>query len=192
MGRTKEYDRRGVLSRAILVFWKKGYEATSMSELIKTTGLNSASLYKEFGNKERLYETALEEYRQQELEPFIRPLIDEPNMKGIDTFLKGAIKTATNPDFSGCLMMNTLVEKEVVSTGVIRRVEKFCTRLETILEGAIRGAQKSGDIPPGKDPVALAHYLLCLIQGMVLYGRVEDHKPHVEAVIDTVKQALVK
>ncbi len=192
MGRTKEYDRRRVLGKAISVFWKKGFEATSMSELIRTTGLNSASLYKEFRNKEGLYETALEEYREQELEPFIRPLIDEPNMKGIDTFLKAAIKNAKSPDFKGCLMMNTLAEKEVVGTGAVRRVEKFCTRLETILEGAIRGAQKSGDIPPEKDPVALTHYLLCLIQGMVLYGRVEDHKPHVETVIDTVKQALVK
>ncbi len=190
MGRTKEYDRRGVLSKAVSVFWKKGFEATSMSEVIKATGLNSASLYKEFGSKERLYETALGEYREQELEPFIRPLIDEPNMKGIDTFLKGIIKNAMNPDFQGCLMMNTLTEKEVVSAGAVRRVEKFCTRLETILEGAIRGAQRSGDIPPEKDPVALAHYLLCLIQGMVLYGRVDDHKPHIEAVIMTVKQTL--
>lgn len=192
MPRTKEYDRQEVLSKAVSVFWKKGFEATSMSELIETTGLNSASLYKEFGSKRGLYETALENYREQELEPFIRPLIDEPNMKGIETFLKGVIKNATNPDFKGCLMMNTLVEKEVVSTGAVKRVEKFCVRLETILEGAIRGAQKSGDIPAEKDPVALAHYLLCLIQGMVLYGRVEDHKPHVEAVISTVKQALVR
>lgn len=191
MGRIKEYDRRGVLSRAISVFWKKGYEATSMSELIKATGLNSASLYKEFRNKDGLYETALEEYRQQELEPFIRPLIDEPNMQGIETFLQGVIKNATSLDFNGCLMMNTLVEKEVVSTGAVRRVEKFCTRLETILEGAIRGAQKSGEISAKKDPVALAQYLLCLIQGMVLYGRVEDHKPHIEAIIRTVKQTLV-
>ena len=190
MGRTKEYDRRHVLDKAVSVFWKKGFEATSMSELIKTTGLNSASLYKEFGNKEALYETALDEYRVQELEPFISPLIEEPNMKGIDTFLKGAIKNATNPNFTGCLMMNTLAEKEVVSAGAVRRVEKFCIRLETILEGAIRGAQKSGDIPSDKDPVDLAHYLLCLIQGLVLYGRVEDHKSRVEAVILTVKQAL--
>jgi TetR/AcrR family transcriptional repressor of nem operon len=192
MGRTKEYDRRGVLNKAVSVFWKKGFEATSMSELIKTTGLNSASLYKEFGNKEGLYETALEEYRERELEPFIRPLIEEPNMKGIETFLKGVVKNATNPDFKGCLMMNTLAEKEVINAGAIRRVEKFCTRLETILEGAIRGAQKAGDILVEKDPTALAHYLLCLIQGMVLYGRVEDHKPHIEAVIQTVKLALVK
>lgn len=191
MARAKEYDRQDVLKKAISVFWKKGFEAASMSELIATTGLNSASLYKEFGNKRGLYETALDGYREQELEPFIRPLTDEPNMAGIETFLKGVIKNATNPYFKGCLMMNTLAEKEVVSAGAVRRVEKFCTRLETVLEGAIRGAQKSGDIPAEKDPVALAHYLLCLIQGMVLYGRVEDHKPHIETVINTVKQALV-
>lgn len=192
MARTKEYDRQNVLSKAVSVFWKKGFEATSMSELIETTGLNSSSLYKEFGSKEGLYETALENYRERELEPFIKPLIDEPNMTGIEKFLEGVVKNATNPGFKGCLMMNTLAEKEVVSAGAVRRVEKFCTRLETILEGAIRGAQKSGDIPLTKDPVALAHYLLCLIQGMVLYGRVEDHKPHIEVVINTVKEALVR
>lgn len=192
MGRTREYDRRNVLSKAVSVFWEKGFEAASMSELIKTTRLNSASLYKEFRNKEGLYETALDEYRERELEPFIRPLIDEPNMRGIDTFLKGVIKNATDPVFKGCLMMNTLAEKEVVSAGAVRRVEKFCTRLETVLEGAIRGAQKCGDIPADKNPVVLAHFVLCLIQGMVLYGRVEDHKPHVEAVIRTVREALAR
>lgn len=163
-----------------------------MSELIEATGLNSASMYKEFGSKEGLYETALENYRENELEPFIKPLIYEPNMTGIEKFLKGMVKNATHADFKGCLMMNTLAEKEVVGAGVLRRVDKFCIRLETVLESAIRGAQKSGDIPDRKDPVALAHYLLCLIQGMVLYGRVEDNKPHIEAVINTVKQALVR
>lgn len=192
MARTKEYDRQDVLNKAVSLFWKKGFEATSMSELIEATGLNSASLYKEFGSKEGLYETALGSYRENELEPFIKPLIDEPNMAGIGKFLKGMVKNATRADFKGCLMMNTLAEKEVVGTGAVRRVEKFCARLETILEGAIRGAQKSGDIPAGKDPVALAHYLLCLVQGMVLYGRVEDNKTHIEAVINTAQQALAR
>lgn len=163
-----------------------------MSEVIKTTGLNSASLYKEFGSKEGLYEAALEEYRTQELEPAIRLLITEPNMKGLHLFLNALTENALNPVFHGCLMMNTLVEQEVVSAGASRRAEKFCTRLETVLEGAVRGAQKAGDIPPGKDPVALANYLLCIIQGIGLYGRSEDHKPHMKAVMNTVKDALVK
>ena len=192
MARKKEYDRRRVAGKAASVFWRKGFEASSMDELIHTTGLNSASLYKEFKSKQGLYEAALEEYREQELEPFIKPLIDEPNMKGIETFLKGVIKNAGSEGFKGCLMMNTLAEKEVVSAGAIRRVEKFCIRLETILEGAIRGAQKVGDIPDEKNSVTLAHYLLCLIQGMVLYGRVEDHRSHVEAVIAMVKQTLTR
>lgn len=192
MGRTKEYDRTQVLKKAIAIFWRKGCEATSMSELIHATGLNSASLYKEFGNKEGLYEAALEEYRAQELEPAIGLLITEPNMKGLNLFLNALTENAMSPVFHGCLMMNTLVEQEVVSAGSSRRAEKFCTRLETVLEGAVRGAQKAGDIPAGKDPVALANYLLCIIQGIGLYGRSEDHKPHMKAVMKTVKDALVK
>lgn len=192
MGRTREYDRGQVLKKAVSVFWEKGCDATSVSELIKATGLNSASLYKEFGSKEGLYEAALEAYREQELEPALRLLIGEPNMKGLDLFFKGLMGNAMSPVFHGCLMMNTLVEKEVVSAGASRRVEKFCTRLETVLEGAVRGAQKAGDIPPGKDPVALAHYLLCMIQGIGLYGRNEDHKPHIASVIETMKAALRK
>jgi TetR/AcrR family transcriptional repressor of nem operon len=190
MARTKEYDRQNVLRKAVFLFWKRGFEATSMSALIKATGLNSASLYKEFGNKERLYETALEDYRQKELEPFIRPLIDEPNMAGIEKFLAGLVKNATNADFQGCLMMNTLAEREVVGAGALRRVEGFCGRLGAVLENAVRGAQKAGGIPAGKDPVALAHYLLCLVHGLVLYGRVDGHKPRVESVIRTVKRSL--
>lgn len=181
-----------MLKKAVSVFWEKGCDATSVSELIKATGLNSASLYKEFGSKEGLYEAALEAYREQELEPALRLLIGEPNMKGLDLFFKGLMGNAMSPVFHGCLMMNTLVEKEVVSAGASRRVEKFCTRLETVLEGAVRGAQKAGDIPPGKDPVALAHYLLCMIQGIGLYGRNEDHKPHIASVIETMKAALRK
>lgn len=163
-----------------------------MSEVIKTTGLNSASLYKEFGSKEGLYEAALEEYRMQELEPALKLLITEPNMKGLDLFLNALAENARNPVFYGCLMMNTLVEQEVVSAGSSRRAEKFCTRLETVLEGVIRGAQKAGEIPAGKDPVALANYLLCVIQGIGLYARTDDHKPHITAVMQTAKDALVK
>lgn len=192
MGRTREYDRMQVLQKAVSLFWRKGCDATSMSEVIKTTGLNSASLYKEFGSKEGLYEAALEQYRVQELEPAIRSLIAEPNMKGLDLFLNGLMENARRPVYHGCLMMNTLVEQEVVSAGSSRRVEKFCTRLETVLEGAVRGAQKAGDIPAGKDPVVLANYLLCIIQGIGLYGRTEDHKSHIAAVVKTAKDALLK
>ena len=190
MARPREYDRQEVISKATHLFWKKGFEATSMSELIAATGLNSASLYKEFGNKEGLYETALENYRQRRLEPFLQPLVREPNWAGITEFLEGCRKTAENPDFMGCLMMNTLVEKNVVGLGAFLRVEKFCVRLETVLENAIRGAQREGVIPAQRNPATLAHYLACMVHGLVLYGRVEEHQSHVGDIIETIQGTL--
>ncbi|MBI4389511.1 MAG: TetR/AcrR family transcriptional regulator [Nitrospinae bacterium] len=190
MARTREYDREQVLSRAVALFWRKGFDATSMSELVEATGLNTASMYKEFGNKDGLFESALEDYRKKRLVPFIKPLADEPNMKGIERFLTAAAANAEGADFTGCLMMNTLSEKGSVSSGAIQRVEKFCVKLEAVLENAVRGAQKEGSIPPKKDPVALANLIVCFIQGLVLFGRVEDNKPYIADIVETVKSAL--
>ncbi|MBI4382577.1 MAG: TetR/AcrR family transcriptional regulator [Nitrospinae bacterium] len=192
MARTREYEREQVLSKAAALFWRKGFDATSMSELVEATGLNSASMYKEFGNKDGLFESALEDYRKKWLEPFIKPLTDEPNMKGIEKFLATAANHAESADFTGCLMMNTLSEKGSVSSGAVQRAEKFCVKLEAVLENAIRGAQREGSVPPKKDPAVLANYIVCFIQGLVLYGRVDDHKPYVALILDTVKAALQK
>ena len=62
MGRHKSYDRGEVLDRALKLFWEKGYEGAHLQELVKVTGLNRFSLYKEFGSKEGLFEEAFEKY----------------------------------------------------------------------------------------------------------------------------------
>ena len=190
MARTKEYKRDEVLEKATALFWLKGFEATSMSELVEVTGLNSASMYKEFGNKEGLFENTLQSYQKKRLEPFIRPLAEEPNMKGIERFLDAIRANATSPDFKGCLMMNTLAEKNTVSATAINRIEKFCIKLKTLLEVAIRGAQRDGAVSRGKTASEFADYIICLIQGMTLYGRINDNKASIASIIDTVKTTL--
>ena len=64
MPRTKVYDREDVLRKAVDVFWRKGYRACSVSDLVESTGLNTASMYKEFGDKGGLFVESLEYYRQ--------------------------------------------------------------------------------------------------------------------------------
>ena len=83
MARHKEYDRHDVLDKAVSLFWKKGYKASSMTDLVHATGLNTASMYKEFGDKDGLFEEALEYYRQHVVSPRFQILIDEPNIKGV-------------------------------------------------------------------------------------------------------------
>ncbi len=65
------------------LFWQKGYQATSMAEMAQTTGLNTASMYKEFGDKDGLFEGALERYRGHVMSPRFKILTEAPNMQGI-------------------------------------------------------------------------------------------------------------
>lgn len=161
-----------------------------MSRIVKETGLNTASLYKEFGSKGGLFDATLENYQKIRLEPFIRPLLESPDMSGIDRFLANVADSAERPDFKGCLFMNSLSEKDVITANAIKRVEKFCIRLETVLENAIRGAQKKRQIPPRKDPAALAGFIACMVHGMVLYGRNDDNKGQVRRIIRTIRESL--
>lgn len=190
VARAKEYDRDEVLKKAAGVFWRKGFEATSMGDLIEATGLNSASMYKEFGSKEGLFESTLDSYRKNWLSDFTRPLIEEPDMRGLNRFIHSIEKNAARPDYLGCLMMNTITEKNVVGEGAVRRVESFIAHLEGLLTQAIRGAQDNGGIPSGKSAAALARYIVCFVQGMVLFGRVEANKKHVREVVRTLKVSL--
>ncbi len=62
MARPREFDRDQVVDRAVEVFWRQGFEATSIQDLVEATGLNRGSLYNTFGDKAGLFEAALERY----------------------------------------------------------------------------------------------------------------------------------
>lgn len=190
MGRVKEYNRTDVLNKAADIFWVKGFEATSMSELVAATGLNSASMYKEFGSKEELFEKTIEQFRKNAEKSFIKPLIDNPGLHSIELFLEYVSTSAQAPEFKGCLIMNSVSDFNVIGPVVAKAVEKYCMKLETLLENSIRAAQKDKDIPAKKDPVALAHYITCFIQGLTAYGRLDDHKPYIQALVGEVKAHL--
>ena len=188
----KEYDREDVLDKATTLFWEKGFEAASMTDLVQATGLNTASMYKEFGSKEGLYDAALLRYRERWLEQFIRILSDHPNVTGIRAYIASLLENSIKPDYKGCLMINTIAEADMVSQKAIANVEKFCVRLETMLVNAIRNAQQQGDIPPQKNPVALAQYIVCFMHGLVLYGRLEDNRKNIPDITRTLMDCITK
>ena len=162
MARSKEYDRHDVLQKAVGLFWQKGYKASSMADIVRETGLNTASMYKEFGDKDGMFEEALDHYRQHILSPRIQMLIDEPNIKGVETFLESVVKGASSKGYKGCLMMNHLAQKHSISARAAKKISDFSTMMEGLLEAALRNAQANGDIPAGKNPAALSHVSSCV------------------------------
>src|SRR5688572_33136097 len=80
-GRPRSFDRDKALERAMHVFWKQGYEATSLNDLTRAMRINPPSLYAAFGDKEHLYLEALERYQRSRLESVAKWLDEEPTAK---------------------------------------------------------------------------------------------------------------
>lgn len=190
MGRNRKYDRWDVLGEATNLFWQQGYRATSMADIVRVTGLNTASMYKEFGDKDGLFEEALQYYREQVMAPRFKILTDDPNLKGVEAFLKSVVDGAIKETYRGCLMMNHLAQKHSISAAAVKMIDDFTAAMEVLLETALRNAQADGDLPAEKDPTALASYIMCCVHGVVLYGRHQDKKSGIPRIYDTILQVL--
>jgi len=192
MARHKDYDRDKVLEKAVDVFWQKGYKACSVSDVVKATGLNTASMYKEFGDKDRLFEEALEHYRDNILSPRLNALKDEPNLKGIEGFIQTIINGASAKTYRGCLMMNHLSQKNSITPKAAKILSNFVAETEALLEIAFRNAQSRGEISKDKDPAVLASFVMCCVHGLVLYGRHPNRKSDIPKLYDVIRHTLEK
>lgn len=179
MARHKEYDRHDILEKTAGLFWQKGYKATSMADIVLATGLNTASMYKEFGDKDGLFEEALDHYRQHIVPPRFQSLIDEPNINGIKKFIQAVVDSSSSDGYRGCLLMNHLAQKHTISPKAGEKVDEFCLLLESLLETAFRNAQADNDISIEKNPASLASFVICCIHGLVLYGRRSEKKERI-------------
>ncbi len=161
-----------------------------MTDIVRATGLNTASMYKEFGDKDGLFEEALDHYRQHNVSARFQILIDEPNIKGVEAYLESIVTGAASEEYKGCLVMNHLAQKHTISPQAAKKVGDFCAELEGLLEAALRNAQRNGDISTSKDPALLASFIICCVHGLVLYGRHPNKKDDIPKLYEVIFGAL--
>ena len=190
MGRPRTYTRDAVVEKAMGVFWRNGYKATSVSDIVRETGLNTASMYKEFGDKDGLFLEALEYYRGHVIGPRYQILVDNPKMAGVEAFLRNVMTGAAKTEYKGCLMMNHLAQKQVISSDAAIQVGAFCTEIELLVKNALCNAQSDGDLDPDKDPAQLASFVVFCVHGAVLYGRHSNKKNLIPDLYDVIMRAL--
>lgn len=111
MARTREFDPEDATQKAMALFWRDGYHASSVRDLVKATGVAHAGLYKEFGGKDGLFEASLRAYWTQ-LEPLFSPLhAPEAGRGEVETLFKSASQAASEGRFAnGCFVANTAAE----------------------------------------------------------------------------------
>jgi TetR/AcrR family transcriptional repressor of nem operon len=189
MGRTKEFDPDAVLQQALELFWERGYEATSMADLVAHLGIARASIYATFGGKHDLYLKALERY-QRARDPEVVTMLSQPGpvLPAIQALLEWYANESVHDERRrGCMGVNAAVELVARDPQVARRVESSWNTLETMLTAALTRAQAQRELPADKDPVALARFLLVVLQGMRIFGRAH---PNPDRLRDAAEQAF--
>ncbi|MCL6706724.1 TetR/AcrR family transcriptional regulator [Pseudomonas sp. R2.Fl] len=173
-GRPRAFDREAALKQAMLLFWRKGYEATSIAELVEAMGIGSPSLYAAFGSKEALYAEALRYYATNH-EAFVwgRFFAAGSAREAIVALLmdSAAALTGSVVDIpSGCMVALSSVGSEGhAELGELVRSQRAVTfeRLKTRLERALA----DGELPPSTDVGALARFVQTVQFGMSILAR---------------------
>lgn len=145
-------------------FWNRGYEATSMAELCRLTGLNKGSLYQAFGDKHRLFMRSLEYYADKEYREVMEVAMqyDSP-LERIRAVARKVCADAGGG--KGCMMNNSMVELASHDAEVRAALQAFGEKRMQGLSGLFAAAQQAGEIRPGLEPRKLARQLMMTFAG---------------------------
>jgi AcrR family transcriptional regulator len=186
-GRPREFDREEVLREAMDVFWERGYEGTSLTDLTRAMGIASASIYACFGDKESLFRETIALYGTIAGAPPRRALCEKPTARAaIEAMLQATADSITRPDTPhGCM----LILAATIGARENRKVRAFLAGLRQDMFRAIRDRLArgiaDGDLaassPSSLD--AIARYYTTVLQGLSVQARDGASRADLEAVI---------
>ncbi len=192
MPRTKAFDEKEVLESAMLLFWKKGFYATSMQDLVNELNINRASIYDTYGDKMQLFSKAFAHYRKTSLASLRSLLYSENSVKKgfVKLFLAIADEAVSDKDQKGCFVVNTTTEL----TGHDEVIKSIIQENQNIFVNAFLDHLKigvaNGEISPQKDLKSLALYLFTLNNGMKVLNRTGTSKEEMEQMVKTALAVL--
>jgi len=167
-GRPREFDIDEALGKAMFVFWQRGFEGTSVSDLTEAMGISRPSLYAAFGNKETLFRLALDRYAEKGPGAVQRAALQEPTARRVvEMLLRGAAEGLTDPCHpAGCLAVQGALSCGEASEAIKSELTARRCAGEAELRRRLERARSEGDLPPDSDPSALARYVATVLQGM--------------------------
>ena len=188
VGRPTEFDRQEALEKSMELFWKNGYEATSLAALIEEMGIGRQSLYNAFGDKHKLFIEAAEHYinsnGQHLVDAFKAP--GSP-LENIRKAMEQTVDFLTSGECSGCLVTNSIVELAPHDDEVRELVHGVVNRVEKTIKSTLDRAVEEGELSPDSDTRAIARFLNCTVHGLVVMHKASASRA---ALKDVVKIAL--
>lgn len=185
-GRPREFCVDEALTAALGVFWSKGYEGASLTELTEAMGITRPSLYAAFGNKEALFRKALDLYEREKLD-YVREAMDAPTARGVaERLLRGGLENQTSPcGPRGCLGVISSVACGAEAESIRQEVLARGSFAKKALIERMERAKAEGDLPGDVHVEGLTGYLMAILQGMAVQAGAGASRAELERVIDT-------
>ncbi|HEY0086247.1 MAG TPA: TetR/AcrR family transcriptional regulator [Allosphingosinicella sp.] len=185
-GRPREFCVHGALAAALRVFWSKGYEGASLSDLTEAMGITRPSLYAAFGNKEALFRKALDLYEREKL-AYVQEALVAPTARGVaERLLRGALENqASDSEPKGCLGVISSVACGSEAQSVREEVIARRRTVHTALAERFDRAKAEGDLPAEVDPLGLTEYLSALLQGLMVQAGGGATREQLDAMVST-------
>jgi TetR/AcrR family transcriptional repressor of nem operon len=188
----KQFDPDSALLKAMQTFWARGYDATSIQDLVDGMGVNRGSLYATFGDKRSLFIQALKRYDAVHREAWITALAERaPPRQAILGAFEGAIAAVLDGGSrDGCLLVNTALELSPHDPEVAAIVAEALAGMERFFRAMIEAGQAAGDIPARIAPGETASALLSLFIGLRVLSRSRPEAPLLRAIADQAAAML--
>jgi AcrR family transcriptional regulator len=189
-GRPRTFDVDKALDCALKVFWRKGYEGTSVHDLTDAIGINRPSLYAAFGNKEELFRKALNRYVEGPA-AHAREALEEPTARAVaERLLRKTADVLTDPCHPpGCLAVQGALSCGEAAESIRQELNSRRLAGEASLRERFERAKSEGDLPPGADPTDLARYVTTVIHGMAVQAAGGASRDDLRRVAETALRA---
>jgi AcrR family transcriptional regulator len=185
-GRPREFCVDMALGKALRVFWTKGYEGASLSDLTEAMGVTRPSLYAAFGNKEELFRKALDLYESEKL-AYMREAIKAPTARAVaEKLLRGALMMQTSDcDPHGCLRVISSVACGVEAESIREEVLQRRKSSHETLRKRFEEAEAAGELPPTMNADGLTSFLSALLQGLSLQAGAGASREELAELVET-------
>jgi TetR/AcrR family transcriptional repressor of nem operon len=192
MARTKDFDENEVLNKAIAIFWHKGYNGTSMQDLVDGLGISRSSLYDTYSDKHTLFIKALESYQSENSGKvcaiITKTISAKETIKKLLEFIAGEL--LGDQKHKGCFMLNAEVEVAPHDLEVSKLVCENDQQMEDAFYLVIKKGQESGEITNRQDARALARFTFNTVKGIRVTAKSTTNKTVFDDIIKLAIAAL--
>ena len=192
MARHKEFDETEALEAAMHAFWSTGYEGTSLSDLESSMQLTRTSIYNAFGNKQQLFNQAIDHYQKTVLSCLLETLDSGRTIQdGVRKFLNSVVDLHFDEGTpGGCLVVLSILEREQHQAETVVALENIVSQMQKVIQRRIKRAQDAGQVDAMIDARSVSTSIVATATGIMVMGKAGFTKSALRKVSDTACRLL--